>query len=266
MKKILLTAAIAAAALTALPVAAKTVTYTDKNVSFEYDNQMYGVISYITPRILYFAPDGYGEEGYCTVGYNTIDPEYDSAWEDMISLPANDKFDININDELKEMSFVYHDTAEGTTKYKILGERADTYITVSIHYVSEGTDCYQICKAFYDSATVMADFSADGFEMQDIYRRDRYSEQAIIYAEKVIEILDSYLKMTISGKDAAKQVEDISKRFESYLEVTDCNADEQLQFEISLTALSLSMGSDASVIKHRADIETRLYGPDVDIK
>ena len=120
---------------------------------------------------------------------------------------------------------------------------------------------YDACQLFLDSFEVKTDsvIDAEYDGSSDILIHiDCYSEQAIKYAQKALEICNDYLDMKLSGSDAAEQIKELQKRAESYSEDSDYKYDSDAKWVLFNEDYNFKYGKDPEVIELKEDLERML--------
>ena len=215
MKKCL---SIIAAIIISVPVSAEIQTYSDEYVSFQYDDEISGFI-----------------ERYCLrtgfVSYVFID-ENDAVTE--ISM-TKDSADL---EKLKEVptNIVISDN-----------------VIIRQYNNGEKSNFFDLVK---DSVSVPDDLDIpDDLDSMYIYRNYPYSEQALNYAQAGLDICNEYLTFEITGKEAEKRMEELTKRADSYSDSTGNYGDEDVYHTLSYTSLDFARNDDADIVSLKNELE-----------
>ena len=127
-----------------------------------------------------------------------------------------------------------------------------------MHSEDKKLDGYDACKLFLDSFEVKTDSLIDAEYDGHTYNlilNDCYSEQALKYLERALEICNDYLDRKISGADAADQIKELEKRAESYSDTSDYTFDSDAKTILTSEDYYFKFGKDSDVIDLKKELE-----------
>lgn len=267
MKRILI--GLIAGTLLAVPASAEIQTYLDSYVSFQYDDEMIGEISKTET----------GDPVYVMYEVNTSikknDPDVNYA---NLTISTNPYIINSITDEFEnqkrtiisedplQVSIEYLDHPGTQTIVTVIGTHEDQAVTTSITSNNRESKNYEYCKQFIDSITLSELFNYEGYffitketgdsiMISDIFNNKRYSEQAILYAQKALDTCNQYLAMEISGEEAAKVFDELERRTKSYKDTSEYSSDSDVYFAVFLKSSSFKRGDDAKVMEIRDKLQ-----------
>ena len=265
MKKIIATMLIGT--MLGVPVSAEVQTYSDDYISFEYDDEMIGSIEKHSML---------NAEYFTIQYYMNTSIKKDDATDNYacITITSNEQRIKNSKSdgetEMTVRTLISEDPITTQIEYKddsgiisidkIVAERPDQCVISSISSNDNESKEYSYCKLFADSAAVSDKFNEKGYDYSDpvddteieseyIFLNKRYSEQAIIYAQKAIDTCNQYLNMEISGKDASDIFEELAMRTDSYKDESEYSSDSDVYDAIFLKDFCFITGEDSEIIK-----------------
>ena len=216
-----------------LPANADIQTYEDDYVSFQYDDEEQGFIDiYISRGTAMYSFSGGETERTLSVLTN---PESIARRKE-----AGDA-----GKPIDGRRTVYLDVPDDLVAFIVVTGPDNSYSQLLLDTVKIADGCH-----------IDPDLSVNR-----MFRRHYpYSEQALNYVRKAIEICNEYLEMSIDGKEAANQIETVEKRAKTYSDSTGDAGDEDVSMTLFLSSSDFRLGDDAGVIEMRDELQMILDG------
>lgn len=235
-------------ALLSVHASAQIVDYSDEYVSFSYDDEMLGKI-HISTR--------YDNDHYIEYDFDFADKSEDPISHYALYLQNKDEnydeaqYGNLLNGKLgREPIFFQNDE-------KVL-------IFCSMSSNTDASPFKQYIDIVFDSLVVPEVDSVDSSKITsgDIFMNVNISDQASVYAQTGVDILNKYMKMELSPDEAADQISTLVTRIDNYLKNdTEYYFDREIKYPFSLVDLYLSGGKDDEIINTINKLES-LIGSD----
>ena len=137
---------------------------------------------------------------------------------------------------------------------RVIGYADTFFVTASYSIPDSDSEFADACEIIYNSC-VLSEDCVDFLPLPEeesytvIYKNVILSDQMAVYANKGIEILESYLSFDLTADEAKEQIDDLNKRIESYKEISEYTNDSDIYYALGLTGFDLDSGDDADIIE-----------------
>ena len=229
--KIKLVTTFTIAFLFTLPAYAEVKEYSDDYVSFSYNDEMPGEISIIN-----------SEENSHSIHYSFTCADNTAN--------GNIVYDLSIIEKNEDFDQEFYDTLFEIGKVEAIKHQDDDLVLCYSTF-SNNTEDPELIKYwddFQESLTVadnLKSVDSSGIDSQNLVSNVHLSDQALVYAQAALDILNGYMSMDLDPEDASEQAEKLQERIENFLDGTGSSYyDYKIRFPLYNMDYYLKYGHD----------------------
>ena len=249
-------------------MSAEIKTYSDEYVTFQYDDEMVGVVSktHRNDFLSYMVSSKYKVGDPTSVAAYVEFCKVPSLIDTFLDPTGTDNIHVEIvSEENYDRDLSYADGDVTTTSHQHLDVLNDTdSIIYSLTSNSEDSPNYEYVQMLLDTVTIADEWKesltipkpeSEYGDVDIIFKNVKYSEQAIKYAEAALEIYTQYFDMKMDGEEAAKKIEELENRTKSYKDTSEYAYDSDVFYAIFLDSSSFRNGKDADLMESKEKLE-----------